>query len=265
MTNREDHARLTTPRPRSRPACPRPAAAVDQEERLQREESDFLRHVDSSGKVLDFHAIRHTYISGIVAGNASVKVAQELARHSTARLTVDRYSHIGTQEKVEALDGVRLGTLPQNGMYIWQHTARETPLLPATGCEQPQCATKNADDPKSKESHALDAPLPPDATGCNERRRRDSNPGWRICNPLPNPLNPEENGPQENRLAEWLVAPDASSDTTGSELNQVIEAWSSLPPDIRTAILTIVAAAAPSAPWLHDRAGEGGEISTVPP
>ena len=49
------------------------AAAVDQEERLQREESDFLRHVDSSGKVLDFHAIRHTYISGIVAGNASVR------------------------------------------------------------------------------------------------------------------------------------------------------------------------------------------------
>ena len=241
------------------------AAAINQEERLQREESDFLRHEDSRGKVLDFHAIRHTYISGIVAGNASVKVAQELARHSTARLTVDRYSHIGTQEKVEALDGVRLGTLPQNGMHIWQHTARETVQSGATGCEQPQCATKNADDPKSKESHALDAPLPPDATGCSERRRRDSNPGWRICNPLPNPLNPEENGPQENRLAEWLVAPDASSDTTGSELDQVIEAWSSLPPDIRTAILTIVAAAAPSAPWLHDRAGEGGEISTVPP
>ena len=30
------------------------------------------------------------------------------------------------------------------------------------------------------------------------------------------------------------------------------------------AILTIVAAAAPSASWLHDRAGEGGEISTIP-
>jgi len=161
------------------------AAAVDQEERLQREESDFLRHVDSSGKVLDFHAIRHTYISGIVAGNASVKVAQELARHSTARLTVDRYSHIGTQEKVEALDGLRLGTLPQNGMHIWQHTARETVQSGATGCEQPHCATKNADDPKSKESHALDTLVPHDATGCDERRRRDSNPGWRICNPLP--------------------------------------------------------------------------------
>jgi len=61
------------------------------------------------------------------------------------------------------------------------------------------------------------------------------------------------------------VASEASNGTTGSDLTQVIEAWSSLPPDIRTAILTIVAAAAPSAPCLHDRAGEGGEISTVPP
>ena len=66
-----------------------------------------------------------------------------------------------------------------------QRAGRETPLLPATGCEQPQSATKNADDPKSKESHALDALMPHDATGCEERRRRDSNPGWRICNPLP--------------------------------------------------------------------------------
>jgi hypothetical protein len=52
------------------------------------------------------------------------------------------------------------------------------------GCEQPQCATKNADDPKSKESTTLDALVPPDATGCEERRRRDSNPGWRIMSPV---------------------------------------------------------------------------------
>ena len=57
-------------------------------------------------------------------------------------------------------------------------------FVPAMGCEQPQCATKNADDPKSKKSHALDTLLPHDAIGCDERRRRDSNPGWRICNPM---------------------------------------------------------------------------------
>ena len=48
-----------------------------------------------------------------------------------------------------------------------------------------------------------------------------------------------------------------------SDLGSVIEAWSSLSPDIPTAILTIAAAAAPSVPWLRNRAGERGEMSTV--
>ncbi len=60
-------------------------------------------------------------------------------------------------------------------------------------------------------------------------------------------------------------AVDRNNSTADSGLGCVIETWSSLPPDIRTAILTIVAAVAPSAPWLPSRVGEGGEISTVPP
>ena len=46
-------------------------------ERQQRERSDFLKHIDSDGRVLDFHGTRHTYISDIVAGGASVKTCQE--------------------------------------------------------------------------------------------------------------------------------------------------------------------------------------------
>jgi integrase len=52
-------------------------------ERAEREQSDFLKHTEADGRVLDFHGTRHTYISGIVAGGASVKTCQELARHST--------------------------------------------------------------------------------------------------------------------------------------------------------------------------------------
>ena len=50
----------------------------------------------------------------------------------------------------------------------------------------------------------------------------------------------------------------------------MIEAWSSLSPDIRTAILTTVAAAAPSVPWLltpaaeaWDRCQKSGETMQV--
>ena len=77
-----------------------------------------------------------------------------------------------------------------------------------------------------------------DATGCDGRRRRDSNPGWRIYDPLPCPLNPEQNGPLGKRLA-----PETGNGTITEELAGVIDAWHTLPPDTRTAILAIVEAA----------------------
>ncbi|MEO0588364.1 MAG: tyrosine-type recombinase/integrase [Planctomycetota bacterium] len=61
---------------------------------------------DDQGRVVDFHALRHTYITRLVASGASVKVAQELARHSTPVLTIGRYAHTHRQEMVEALGAV---------------------------------------------------------------------------------------------------------------------------------------------------------------
>jgi integrase len=75
-------------------------------ERERREKSDFLRYRNAVGEVADFHSTRHTYISGIVAGGASVKVAQELARHSTSRLTIDRYAHARLHDLQGALDAL---------------------------------------------------------------------------------------------------------------------------------------------------------------
>jgi integrase len=84
------------------------------DERQQREESDFLRYENAAGDVADFHAQRHTYISGIVAGGASVKTAQELARHSTPVLTIGRYSHTRLHDLQGALDALPdLATPPE--------------------------------------------------------------------------------------------------------------------------------------------------------
>ena len=67
--------------------------ATTEAEREAREKSDFLAYRNAAGEVADFHATRHTYVSGIVAGGASVKTCQELARHSSPSLTIGRYSH----------------------------------------------------------------------------------------------------------------------------------------------------------------------------
>ncbi|MBU1984864.1 MAG: tyrosine-type recombinase/integrase [Planctomycetota bacterium] len=73
-------------------------------ERQGREVSSFLVYRDSLEHVLDFHALRHTFISNLVRGGVNPKVAQELARHSTITLTMDRYSHTVMGELLAALD-----------------------------------------------------------------------------------------------------------------------------------------------------------------
>lgn len=54
----------------------------------------------------DFHALRHTYISRLVQSGVNVKVAQELARHSTPMLTLGRYSHVQLVDQTQALDAL---------------------------------------------------------------------------------------------------------------------------------------------------------------
>jgi len=53
--------------------------------------------------VVDFHALRHTYISRLVASGANIKVAQELARHSTPTLTPGRCAHVQRVDQTRAL------------------------------------------------------------------------------------------------------------------------------------------------------------------
>ncbi len=58
---------------------------------------------DDADRVVDFHALRHTFISNLAAGGVHPKIAQALARHSTITLTMDRYSHSFAGDEVAAL------------------------------------------------------------------------------------------------------------------------------------------------------------------
>ena len=59
----------------------------------RRTESDFLKPVNENGEKADFHALRHSFITLLASSGVHPKVAQQLARHSTITLTMDRYSH----------------------------------------------------------------------------------------------------------------------------------------------------------------------------
>ncbi len=78
-------------------------AAETEKERKARIESSFLAYRDDAGGVLDFHALRHTFITNLARGGVHPKVAQQLARHSTITLTMDRYSHTVMGELSDAL------------------------------------------------------------------------------------------------------------------------------------------------------------------
>ena len=77
--------------------------AVDSQERASRESSDYLEAEDAVGKVVDFHSLRHGFITYLVTANCPPKVAQTLARHSTISLTMDRYTHLKTADLVAGL------------------------------------------------------------------------------------------------------------------------------------------------------------------
>ena len=63
-----------------------------------------IDYTDEAGRVFDFHALRHQFISSLAAAGVHPKVAQQLARHSTITLTMDRYTHVALAEVAGALD-----------------------------------------------------------------------------------------------------------------------------------------------------------------
>ncbi|MFW5690732.1 MAG: tyrosine-type recombinase/integrase, partial [Planctomycetota bacterium] len=49
---------------------------------------------DDRGRVVDFHALRHTFISNLARAGVHPRNAQALARHSTIDLTMNVYTHV---------------------------------------------------------------------------------------------------------------------------------------------------------------------------
>jgi len=140
------------------------------EERQRREESDFLTYEDSAGGIADFHATRHTYITQLVAGGATVKTAQELARHSTCRLTIDRYAKTQLHDLKAAVDGLPTFAGNDLGPEIAQRQAQrapgETVLFGADSCVTEIVEMAQQKSPAASETDATSEVVPLDAVRC---------------------------------------------------------------------------------------------------
>ncbi len=65
-----------------------------------------IPYKDERGRVVDFHALRHTFITNLARNGVHPKVAQTLARHSTIDLTMNHYTHLDLKDQAAALEGL---------------------------------------------------------------------------------------------------------------------------------------------------------------
>ena len=67
---------------------------------------------DDSGRVVDFHSLRHTTGSLLAASGVHPKVAQSIMRHSKIDLTMSRYTHVFTGQVSQAVESLPDLSLP---------------------------------------------------------------------------------------------------------------------------------------------------------
>lgn len=90
--------------------------AATSNERQERERSDFLAYCDASGRYVDFHSLRHYFITSLERAGVSPRMAQTLARHSDIRLTMSIYTHVELHDQtaaIGALEGVNREAHPR--------------------------------------------------------------------------------------------------------------------------------------------------------
>jgi hypothetical protein len=75
----------------------------------------------------DFHALRHSFITMMERAGISPKTAQELARHSDIRLTMQRYTHKTLHDLAAAVETLPVLTKPD--------ARRQAAALQATGTD----------------------------------------------------------------------------------------------------------------------------------
>ena len=61
---------------------------------------------DSEGRFADFHALRHSFITGLWESGASPDVVMALARHKSLQMTM-RYTHVDRNEQTQAIRSMR--------------------------------------------------------------------------------------------------------------------------------------------------------------
>ena len=238
-------------------------ASLNRAERRERNESGFLAVTDDNARVVDFHALRVTFITALARGGASVKVAQELARHSDPKLTMNVYTSLGIHDLTGALDALPDMTdntpsaEPLRATGTYDGSAEFTATPPQLNSQQlaretvRAAANRRAGSGRDCESTVASKPLKT-SIKCDPMRSHavgGQNTGdWTRTSDL-RAMNPPLVSTSAEEQATYdgdEIAPNQNLNSSNAEppvdpnLQTIIEAWPSLSEPLRAAVLTIV-------------------------
>jgi len=211
-------------------------------ERTEREQSSFLRYVDDAGQVADFHSLRHSFISLLVSGGASVKTCQELARHSNPLLTIGRYSHVRLKDLTGALDGLPCPApiRPEPERIAATGTYDHTPHTPDNSARQSRRERAGLGDTLRDANPVFGSENAVSELGAK------TGPGRGDRGSLPEGVG--DTVVTTDAGTPPTIAPDNGPDNPTAEpgLVRVVTAWPELPEAIRRAVLALVDTASPT-------------------
>ena len=138
-------------------------AATDPEERMRREQSDFLSAVNHERERLDFHSLRHTCGAWLAMTGEHPKVVQTVMRHCSITLTMDTYGHLFPGQEADAvsrLEGMLANPQTEALQATGTHdSAPQTPEARSAGRsarDAKQCVPGARDCDKETDSEAND-------------------------------------------------------------------------------------------------------------
>ena len=84
-----------------------------------------IAYRDEAGRDVDFHSLRHSFITNLALAGVHPSVAQKLVRHSSILLTMKYYMHVLHESEVSAIQALnnlhntcQIGTLSKTSMDV---------------------------------------------------------------------------------------------------------------------------------------------------
>ncbi len=152
--------------------------------------------VDESGRILDFHALRHTYCTNLARAGVHPKTAQEPARVSSIDLMMRYYTHVFRGDEAKAVNS--LPTLPDPRRPEVERATGTDDLadggafsaLPQSKTGPAQSQTHRRGNPPTA-AHAARSPATSQARrgACTRREGRNGEGGIRTPGPRNTPIN----------------------------------------------------------------------------